>query len=287
MESYSGFSIYKFVRMFKFITHRPLWVNLVAGVIISLILFFIFIFSLNWFTHHDQSKTVPQVKGKSFEAAKELLENAGFEVEIQDSIYVDTTKPLQVLKQVPEADEIVKVNRTVYLTINRAVPPMIDMPNIVGYSYRSAEMALKNSNLRAGDTTFKADFAKNAVLEQWHKGSVIKPGTRIRMGSTIDMVLGDGVGDRQFVVPSLIGMTYAEAKSLLEAHGLTFGSKVAVGISDTLNSYIYKQSPGRFDEERKFRYIRSGQLIDIWLQAEKPAVDTLAAPVPEPEEPEQ
>jgi len=273
--------------MFKFITHRPLWVNLLAGVIIALILFFIFIFSLNWFTHHDQSKIVPQVMGKSYEAAKELLENAGFEVEIQDSIYVDTTKPLQVLKQVPEADEIVKVNRTVYLTINRAVPPMIEMPNIVGYSYRSAEMALKNSNLRAGDTTFKADFAKNAVLEQWYKGSVIKPGTKIRMGSTIDMVLGDGVGDRQFVVPSLIGMTYAEAKSLLEAHGLAFGSKVAVGISDTLNSYIYKQSPGRFDEERKFRYIRSGQLIDIWLQIEKPVIDTLLVPVPVAEESEQ
>jgi len=267
--------------MFKFITHRPLWVNLLAGIIIAVILFFVFIFSLNWFTHHDQSKTVPQVMGKSFEAAKEILEKAGFEVELQDSIYVDTTKPMQVLKQVPEADEIVKVNRTVYLTINRAIPPLIEMPNIVGSSYRSAEMALKNSNLRAGDTTFKSDFAKNAVLEQWYKGSIIKPGTKIRMGSTIDMVLGDGVGDRQFVVPSLIGMTYAQAKSLLEAHGLAFGAKVAPGISDTLNAYIVKQSPERFDEEKKFRYIRSGQLIDIWLQVEKPVVDSVTVPDPE------
>lgn len=281
------FAVHKYIYMFKFITHRPLWVNLLAGIIIALILFFVFIFSLNWFTHHDQSKTVPQVMGKSFEDAKELLEKSGFEVEIQDSIYVDTTKPRQVLKQIPEADEIVKVNRTVYLTINRTVPPMIEMPNIVGYSYRSAEMALKNANLRAGDTTFKADFAKNAVLEQLYKGSVIKPGTKIQMGSTIDMVLGDGVGDRQFVVPSLIGMTYSEAKTLLGTHGLGFGSIVAPGIDDTLNAYIYKQSPGRFDDERRFRYIRSGQLMDIWLQIEKPVVDTTAALVPVPEEPEQ
>jgi len=225
--------------------------------------------------------------GKSFEDAKELLENAGFEVEIQDSIYVDTTRPRQVLKQIPEADEVVKVNRTVYLTINRTVPPMIEMPNIVGYSYRSAEMALKNSNLRAGDTTFKPDFAKNAVLEQLYKGSAIKPGTKIQMGSTIDMVLGDGVGDRQFVVPSLIGMTYTEAKSLLATHGLGFGSIVAQDIDDTLNAYIYKQSPGRFDDERKFRYIRSGQLMDIWLQVEKPIVDTTAVAIPVPADPEQ
>jgi len=272
--------------MFKFITHRPLWANLLAGIIIALILFFIFIFSLNWFTHHDQSKTVPQVVGKSFEAAKDVMETAGFEVEIQDSIYVDTAKSLQVLKQIPEADETVKVNRTVYLTINRAVPPIVEMPNIVGYSYRSAEMALKNSNLRAGDTTFKTDFAKNAVLEQLYKGSIIKPGTKIPMGTTIDMVLGDGVGDRQFVVPSLIGMTYCDAKSRLEAAGVSFGVVITNGVQDTCSAYIYKQSPGRFDDERKFRYIRSGQLIDIWLQTEKPVIDSLPVPVPDSVEPE-
>ena len=267
--------------MFNFITHRPLWVNILAGIVIAVVFFFIFVFSLNWFTHHDQSKTVPLVTGKSFEEAREILEKAGFEVEIQDSIYVDTTKSLQVLKQVPEADEVVKVNRTVYVTINRAVPPMIDMPNIVGFSYRSAEMALRNANLRPGDTTFKADFAKNAVLEQWHDGAVIKPGTKIRMGSTIDMVLGDGVGNRQFVVPSLVGMTYAEARALLEANGLAFGAIIiAPGINDTLNAYIYRQRPERFDDEKKFRYIRSGQLMDIWLQTEKPVVDTTVVPDP-------
>jgi len=113
------------------------------------------------------------------------------------------------------------------------------------------------------------------VLEQWYNGAVIKPGTKTQMGSTVDMVLGDGVGNRQFVVPSLIGMTYAEAKSLLQANGLAFGAVIAPGIDDTLHAYIYKQSPERFDDERKFRYIRSGQLMDIWLQAEKPIIDSV------------
>ena len=270
--------------MFKFITHRPLWANILVGIIIAVILFFVFIFSLNWFTHHDQSMTVPQVTGKSFEAARELLEKEGFEVEIQDSIYVDTTKPMQVLKQVPEPDEQVKVNRTVYLTINRSVPPMVEMPNLVGYSYRSAEMALKNSNLRVGDTSFKADFAKNAVLEQHYNGSIIPAGTKIRMGSKISLVLGDGVGDRQFVVPSLIGMTYSQAKSMLEAHGLAFGAIIAQNIEDTTNAYIYQQRPERYDDEKRFRYIRSGQLMDIWLQKDKPITDSAA--VPDPVEPE-
>ncbi len=268
--------------MFKFITNRPLWVNILGGVVLALIIFFLFILSLDWLTHHGQSKTVPQVLGKSYDESLAILKKEGFDVEILDSIYADTARPMQVLRQVPEADETVKVNRTVYLTINRAVPPLIEMPNIVGSSYRSAEMTLKTYNLRVGDTTFKPDFAKNAVLEQRYNGNTIRPGTQIRMGSVIDLVLGDGVGDRQFIVPSLIGMTYCQALSMLEQQGVAFGVVLTEsGVTDTCNAYIYRQSPERMGPDQRYRYIRSGQLIDIWLQTEKPMVDTLPAIRPE------
>lgn len=267
--------------MFKFITHRPLWLNIATGLLLAIAFLFIFIISLNWLTHHDESRTVPSVTGKSFEEAMEILDKAGFDIEIQDSIYVDTVKPMRVLKQVPEADEVVKVNRTVYLTINRAVPPMIPMPNLVGFSIRSAEMELKNMGLRMGDTSYKADFAKNSVLEQRYKGDIIAPGTRIRMGSTISFVLGSGVGNEKFVVPSLIGMRFCDAKALIESHGLMIGSIVAPGISDTCNAYINWQNPERFNEEKKFQYIRTGQTMDVRLQEEKLVTDSTANPIPE------
>ncbi|MES1218895.1 MAG: PASTA domain-containing protein, partial [Bacteroidota bacterium] len=124
--------------MFKFITHRPLWLNILAGVLLVIGIFAIFIVSLNFLTHHGQSRTVPSVTGKNFEEARKLLRNSGFDIEIQDSLYIDTLPPLAVVKQVPEADEVVKENRTVYLTINRSVPPVIEMPNLIGYSLRNA-----------------------------------------------------------------------------------------------------------------------------------------------------
>lgn len=262
--------------MFGFITKRPLWVNILAGIAFAFIIFLLFILSLDWMTHHGQSKTVPQVLGKTYEEAEKILDAAGFDVEILDSIYVDTTKPLQVLRQVPEADEMVKVNRTVYLTINRAVPPLIEMPNIVGSSFRSAELTLKNYNLRVGDTTFRPDFAKNAVLEQSYNGNKITPGTKIRMGSAVDLVLGDGVGDRQYLVPQLIGKTYCEAKSLIESSGISFGVVLPdPDVTDTCSAFIYWQSPDRMGDDKRYRYIRSGQLIDIKLQLERPVIDTV------------
>lgn len=267
--------------MFGFITKRPLWVNVLAGIAFAFIIFLLFILSLDWMTHHGQSKTVPQVVGKTFEEAADMLADAGFEVEILDSIYVDTTRPRQVLRQVPEADEMVKVNRTVYLTINRTVPPLIEMPNIVGSSFRSAELTLKNYNLRVGDTTFRPDFAKNAVLEQSYNGTKITPGTKIRMGSVIDLVLGDGVGDRQYMVPELVGKTYCEAKSLIESSGIHFGVVLPdPDVTDTCRAYIYWQNPERMGDDKRYRYIRSGQLIDVKLQLERPVVDSLSPIAP-------
>ena len=267
--------------MLKFITHRPLWVNILAGALLAIGIFLLIILSLQWCTHHNESITVPSVTGKNFQDAKKILEKAGFDVEIQDSIYTDTAKPRVVLKQIPESDEVVKVNRKVYLTINRAVPPMVDMPNLVGYSFRNAEMTLKNNNLRLGDTTFKPDFAKNAVLEQWYNGNPIATGSKIRMGSTISLVLGDGIGDREFVVPIITGMTFCDAKDLLESNGIVIGAVVAnTDGTDTCSAWIYRQNPQKFDDEKRILRIRSGQTMDVWLQVDKPVKDTTKTDLP-------
>jgi|SRR5436190_6134225 len=268
--------------MFKFITHRPLWINILAGIILAVAVFIIFILSLNWLTHHDRSSTVPSVTGKKLADAEKELDRLGFDLEIQDSIYVDSLPPSAVIKQVPDADEVVKENRTVYLIINRSVPPLVEMPNLVGYSFRNAEMVLKNMDLRIGDTTFKPDFAKNSVLEQKYKGESIAPGTQIRKGSTISLVLGDGVGKTEFAVPVIVGLTYGDAKTLLETNGLVMGAVVpSPGVTDTLAAYIYKQMPERFDEDGKIQHIRPGQTMDVWLQVEKPVKDSTGVNLPE------
>ena len=261
--------------MFKFITHRPLWLNLIVGIMLAVGLFALFLLSLNWLTGHGKSATVPSVNGKSYEEAKAILKKAGFDVDIQDSIYVDSIPPLKVIKQIPEADEIVKSNRTVYLIIRRAVPPLVEMPNLIGYSFRNAEMVLKSMDLKVGDTTFKPDFAKHAILEQWYNGAIIAPGTKIRKGSAISLVMGDGVGKMEFAVPVITGMMFSEAKSLLESAGVGIGAIVIEeNVSDTMSAWIFKQSPERFDEEKRIQRIRSGQLIDVWLQADKPVADS-------------
>ena len=262
--------------MLKVITHRPLWINILTGILISAALFGVFILSLNWLTNHGKSKTVPSVTGKNFDEAVKILEKQGFEVIVQDSIYVDTIPRYSVIKQFPEPDAVVKVNRNVYLTVNRTVPPMVEMPNLVGYSFRSAEMVLKNISLRVGDTSFKPNFAKHSVLEQWYNGDPIAPGTKIRMGSKIDFVLASGVGNEAFSVPGLMGLTYGQAKQMLESNGLMIIPLIVdPDVTDTMSAYIYKQEPSQFDDEGKKIKIRTGQMMNVWLSKERRTPDTL------------
>ncbi len=261
--------------MFKFITNRPLWLNIIIGIVLALGIFSLFLLSLNWLTDHGKSATVPSVTGKSYDEAIKIIKQAGFDYEVQDSVYIDTAKPFSVIKQIPDADEVVKSNRTIFLIVNRSVPPLVEMPNLVGYSLRNALMVLKNLDLKLGDTTFKPDFAKNAILEQLYNGNSISPGTELRKGSIISLVLGDGVGDREFTVPVIIGMEYSEAKRILEANGIVIGAIVPdPNVTDTARSWIYKQRPERFDEDKRIQKIRSGQTIDVWLQIDKPIVDS-------------
>src|SRR5215210_9342444 len=152
---------------------------MVFVLVVVALLVFLFFGSLDYITMHNQYQKVPSVVGKNIVAARKLLEDKGFEVEIQDSLYIDTFPKLGVIKQSPEGDATVKVNRTIYLTLNRAQPPLVEMPNLVGFSIRNAQMYLENLGLHMGDTSYRPDIARNAVLEQLYKGEAIKAGTRI------------------------------------------------------------------------------------------------------------
>jgi eukaryotic-like serine/threonine-protein kinase len=252
--------------VFKFITNRPFWVNLLAAILLAFLLIFLMLQLLGWITKHGDYLTVPSVQGKNTQESIKMLESKGFDVVIQDSIYTDSLPRGIVIKQLPDPNATVKVNRTVFLTVNRYVPPMIVMPQLEGKSLVFALDLLRRNHLKLGDTTYKADFMKGSVLEQRYNGQKIAAGAKVRWGSKIALVIAGGLNEQQMIVPDLIGLTFAQAKAQLEQDGINIGAVIAdAGVTDTLAAYIYKQNPERYDDERRPIYIRSGQLMDLYL----------------------
>lgn len=267
---------------FSFITLKPFWHNIVAGILLSVCIVGAFLLLLNFITNHGEYLTVPEVKGKVYADVINDLETKGFEVVVQDSIYVDSLAPSVIIKQFPDPEATVKVNRIIYLTLNCTVPPTIAMPNLIGMSFRNAILELKSLGLILGDTTFIPDMAKNAVKDQISEGAAIKPGSPIRMGSRIDLLIGAGLGGAALAVPDLFGLTYDEAKLVLEVNGLNPGVILLdEDFSDTTLGFVYWQNPMPYDALQNANSIRSGQLMDIKLSMLKPErkQDSVLAPL--------
>lgn len=265
--------------MFKFITSKPLWVNILAGFGLILILILLFFGLLDWITGHGKYEHVPSVTNQNIEAARQMLQEKGFSVQVLDSVYEMSVAGLSVVKQSPEADALVKHGRTIYLTINRAAPPLIEMPNLVGFSIRSAQMYLQSLGLKIGDTTYRDSPARNAILEQHYNGEIIRAGTRLPVGSTISFVLGNGQNVGDMMVPDLVGFTLLQARDMLSTFNLGIGNVIPTGdIRDTSAAYIVRQTPEVSSlsptGDRTPNRIRAGQVIDVFISDAPPSKDS-------------
>jgi len=268
------------------IVKKPLWQNILIGIGFLFLLLIVFFLSLGWMTGFGKTAKVSSVLGQSYVAAQQQLEKEGFEVVILDSIYVDSVAKLAVIRQTPEADEIVKAGRTIYLTINRMVPPQVEMPSLVGFSLKSAELYLQSLQLKLGAITYKPDFARNAVLDQLFNGVPIAQGVKIPLGSTISLVIGTGLGGEETDVPNLVGLTYPEALNQLSLQGINLGSVLSVEtIKDSSASFVFRQTPGYLSNKLDsltgmplINKIRQGQLIDLYLSTTPPPKDSIPIP---------
>ncbi len=258
---------------------------MLAGLGIVILCCLLFFGSLSWLTGYGKYTKVPSVTGQNQLAAQQYLESLGFDVVIHDSIYVDSLAKQAVIRQSPDADAMVKSGRTIYLTVNRTIAPQIEMPNMAGFSIKSAELYLISLGLRLGEVSYRPDIARNSVLDQLYNNQLIAPGTKIPIGSVISFVLGSGVGGNEINVPDLIGMTFAEAKNYLSGINVNIGSIVAEGpIKDSASAFVVNQSPVSLSDSLAFNgarlpnKIRQGQLMDIYISSVAPFRDSTGIP---------
>lgn len=246
-------------------TKRSFRFNLLVVFLLCALLYILFFASLSFITRHGAEAKVPLVINRDVRMAVAELERLGFEVDV-DSAYDPAHKAYTVLSQIPEVNSVVKTGRTIFITVNKAEPPLTPMPNLQNLSFRSAEMILKSNNLILGDTTYRPDIAKGAILEQLYKGQPIRPGTMLPQGSRIDLVIGDGLSSVQMNVPEVVGLTYNEANAMLSGSGLTITALWEGEITDSANAVIFSQTPTALNELGAPNRIKQGDLVDIRIK---------------------
>lgn len=252
-----------------------------VGIIVTLGVLFIFIFFFVYLpvtTNHGETITVPDVTGVPVDELDEFLEVRNLRYEVQeDSGFSADLPPLTVLQQFPLPNAKVKENRKIYVSLNAENPPLVRMPKLVGGSVKNAQLILKTYDLKLGEIKYVPDLALNYVLEQRLGERELLEGERIPKGSTINLVVGDGLGKQTLESPNLIGLDLESAQFAIVGSGLKIGeithekegvAVVKVELEDgTIEYQDQPVAPGAVFKQRPptGRNMRLGQMVDLWI----------------------
>ncbi len=248
-----------------FIKTRVFWVNLILAFLVFFITLFLVLQSLKWYTNHGEAVTVPDMKGMSYQQAVDKLDDLDLDYSVADTSY-DPKKPANsILEQNPLPGSKVKENRVIFLTINAAKPPNREVPDLIGKSsFKFATIQLESRGFKVGEPIYKQNPDLNAVLDVLYKGRSVKKGEMLPLGSTITLVLGNGMGNTKVDVPFIVGLSYSEALSVLQENGITLGALVVdESVTDTTNAKVYNQIP----EPGAGVQIRIGEPIDLFIKS--------------------
>ena len=193
---------------------------IVALLTISSIVFLLF----DWvimpvYIRKEKTIRLIDIKNKKLDRAILELDSEGFKGMVFDTVYTSEIEPQTVIDQYPEPGKKIKKGRTVRLKISRP-EKMIFVPNLVGQSKRSSEIALRQIGLEI-DTIyneFNPDYPKGTVAWQFPKA-----GDYINKGLGIQLTVSQGLPPDFFQVPQLFGLSLNKAKEELASSRLKVG----------------------------------------------------------------
>ncbi|MFP5351776.1 MAG: Stk1 family PASTA domain-containing Ser/Thr kinase [Actinomycetota bacterium] len=176
---------------------------------------------------------VPDVVGMDQDEARDLLEDKGFDVDIERK---NSNKPRgEVTSQEPEGGERIEEGETVTIFVSEGRAE-VEVPELVGLTQEEAEEEIENARLRVGDiaTEPSDEFEEGIVISQSPE-----PGSDAEVRSTVDLVVSGG--PEAVIVPSVIGQSEETATDEIEAADLEVS--VITAPSDEEAGIVIAQDP--------------------------------------------
>ena len=229
--------------------------GIAAGVIIVALIIFILVSFFGDFkfggssnkanTETSETQTdgieVPDLKGLTFDEAKEQLNAKGLGIKNAGTVASDQYDEGQIVSQTPDALTKAEANTTVEVTLSSGKGE-VSVPPVTGMDETTAYNTLTNSGFTpVKDYAYSADVAQGNVIEQSpNAGSLAKAGDNVKI------VISRGKEQAEttnVAVPGVTGLTEDAARSAIQNVGLAVGN-VSSAYSDSVASgQIISQSP--------------------------------------------
>lgn len=163
---------------------------MMIGAFVGLVI--IVLFLLNFYTKHNESITVPTVKGLQVQDAAGILESSDLRYEISDSIFQAEGAPGSIIEQIPKEQSKVKKGRTVFLVIKAKGVQLVSVPELKDYSRRQAEAQLASLGFNKVTIQEVPAAYKGLVISISYRGKQLTPNQKIPKGSPLVMTVGAG-----------------------------------------------------------------------------------------------
>ena len=166
----------------------------------------------------NEPVAVPNVIGLKEEAAVNLIQQAGFEPDVQRAANADVEKG-RVFDQNPNPGNRIQKGDRVTLLVSTGAPKTA-VPDVTGMNYGDAVQALNDANLNA---------SKNEVFSPKPVGQVVDqdPAAGENVVEGTEVVLDVSKGAKQVEVPNVVGMPEADARATLDQAGFEVTSTSA------------------------------------------------------------
>lgn len=192
------------------------------SVFLGLSFFIILIFDssiMPLYVREGTGRYMVNVVDKKLSYAEKVLKSEGYRSIVSDTLFSASYEPGTIVDQYPFPNTRVKKGRTVRLKIARP-EKMVTIPDLIGRSLRSAELALDQVGLEV-DTVYQeynSDVPSGNVTWQYPKG-----GDMLNKGMGLHLTISLGVPPNFFQVPNLFGLSKKKAVLDIEKAGFKIG----------------------------------------------------------------
>ena len=230
---------------------------------------------------------VPDVKGRTFDEAKLIIEAVGLKCVRGETRYSDTVPKNYVLTTEPEASRMLKPGETIVIIMSDGPEAKTDMvPNLHGMQESQLKDYLNNTSFELGNVTEEESESPN--------GTVIKQtpvaGDTANKGTKIDVVISKEITDVE--VPSFTGKTLGESESIANQLDIKVvadfvDDPTGTGIKGTVIGqsveYGTRVKPGTVVTLRVIRGSEETEPVNEPEPQQEPEPEPTPEPEPEPE----
>ncbi|WP_010135985.1 PASTA domain-containing protein [Ochrovirga pacifica] len=187
------------MNLLRFLGSKVFWINLVIILALTVGLAYGVGHFLQSYTNQAQKILVPELRGLTTDEVKVVLEDLKLRYEvIETGSYQPEIPKGAVLEQVPEAGQVVKEKRKIYITTNPEGYAVTSIPEFYGKTQKEIEQIIVNSGFVIG-TYEEIEDIGTVVRGLKYKGQDLAKGDKLPKMSVIDIVIGNGMDS---VIPS-------------------------------------------------------------------------------------